>query len=109
MNYTWSLKVHRNLRPGLASAFLLCVFPLMGALCGNTAAKTDREIVQEQACIKNVEAGDYDRAETRCEVCLEYNERNPECLNGLGLIWYGRGVDDKARDYFKKCKKAILH
>lgn len=103
MKYTWSSNFHPNLRPILGCAFLLCAFPLMGAFCGNTAAKTPNEVVQEQACLKNVEAGDYDRAETRCEVCLEYNERNPECLNGLGLIWYGRGVDDKAREFFKKC------
>ena len=72
-----------------------------GGLCGDTAAKNQQEIIQEQACIANVQNADYDRAETRCEICLEYNERNSECLNGLGLVWYGRGVDEKARGYFK--------
>lgn len=84
---------------GLCSSSLLW----LGAHCGETAAKNPHEVQQELACVQNVQAGDYDRAETRCEVCLEYNERNPECLNGLGLVWYGRGVDDKAREYFKKC------
>lgn len=103
MKQTRSLHLRQKFGPWLGSLCCLSVLPLMGAFCGNSAAKTPQEIVQEQACIKNVQAGDYDRAETRCEVCLEYNERNPECLNGLGLIWYGRGVDDKAREYFKNC------
>jgi tetratricopeptide (TPR) repeat protein len=75
---------------------------LLGALCGDTAQKNPQEVQQEQACVKNIEVGDYTKAETRCEICLEYNERNPECLNGLGLVWFYRGVDDKAREYFKK-------
>ena len=31
---------------------------------------------------------DYDlaRAETRCRLCLEYDDHIPECLNGMGLI-----------------------
>lgn len=103
MKYVWSPGLRQTLRPLLWSLCGLATLPLMGAFCGASAAKTPQEVVQEQACIKNVQAGDYDRAETRCEVCLEYNERNPECLNGLGLIWYGRGVDDKARGYFKRC------
>src|SRR5207253_5717876 len=44
-------------------------------------------------------------AETRCDLCLEYNERNPQCLNNMGLVWYARGVDDKARDYFKRAAR----
>ncbi len=59
-------------------------------------------LIQMKACVDNINKGDYDAAETRCELCLEYNENTPECLNGLGLIWYARGVDDKARDYYKK-------
>lgn len=52
--------------------------------------------------MQNLETGDYDRAETRCSICLEYSSTSAECLNGMGLIWYARGVDDKARDYFKE-------
>jgi tetratricopeptide (TPR) repeat protein len=81
---------------------LLLLLPLtQAALCGDTAPKNQQEIIQEQACVKNIQNGDADKAETRCEICLEYNERNAECLNGLGLVWYLRGVDEKARDYFK--------
>jgi tetratricopeptide (TPR) repeat protein len=57
---------------------------------------------QEQACVQNIEAGDYDRAESRCSICLEYSSTSAECLNGMGLIWYARGVDDKARTFFKE-------
>jgi len=28
-----------------------------------------------------------DRAETRCQLCLEYSSRSEECLNALGMIW----------------------
>lgn len=72
-----------------------------GALCGDTAPKNEQELLQEQACVQNIQVQDYDKAETRCEICLEYNERNAQCLNGLGLVWYARGVDDKARTFFK--------
>lgn len=72
-----------------------------GALCGDQAAQNPHELLQEQACVQNIELGDYDKAETRCEICLEYNERNAQCLNGLGLVWYARGVDERARGYFK--------
>ena len=72
--------------------------PLLGgALCGDTAPKNAQEVVQEQACVANIEKQDYDAAETRCEICLEYNERNAECLNALGLVWYARGDDERAR------------
>ena len=70
------------------------------ALCGDTAGKSGPELVQEQACIANIDKQDYNAAETRCELCLEFNERHAECLNGLGLIWYARGDDERARKYW---------
>jgi tetratricopeptide (TPR) repeat protein len=73
---------------------------LSGALCGDTAGKNPNELVQEQACIANYQKQDYDSAEQRCELCLEFNERNPECLNGLGLVWYARGDDERAKSYW---------
>jgi tetratricopeptide (TPR) repeat protein len=75
---------------------------LAGALCGDTAPKNAQELVQEQACVANLEKGDLDAAETRCEICLEYNERNAECLNNLGLVWFYRGDDARARSFFIK-------
>ncbi len=79
---------------------LLVVPALGGALCGDTAAKSQQEVLQEQACVKDIEAQDYDRAETRCQLCLEYNERNSECLNAFGLIWYARHDVETAKKYY---------
>lgn len=70
--------------------------------CAAQKVKTPQQLQQEAACIENIQKGDYDRAETRCEICLEYSSRSEECLNGLGIIWYVRGVEDKARGYFQK-------
>src|SRR5687767_3618245 len=80
------------------------LLPLLlgGALCGDTAGKNPNELVQEHACVGNLAKQDYDAAETRCEICLEYNERNPECLNALGLVWYARGDDERARKHWIK-------
>jgi len=69
-------------------------------MCGDTAGKNPAELVQEQACVMNLEKQDYDAAETRCEICLEFNERNPQCLNALGLIWYARADDERAKKYW---------
>jgi tetratricopeptide (TPR) repeat protein len=82
------------------SSLLLATLALGGALCGDTAGKNPQEVIQEQACIANFQKQDYEAAETRCEICLEYNERNPECLNGLGLVWYARGDDERAKKYW---------
>jgi tetratricopeptide (TPR) repeat protein len=90
----------RRAVPALALS-LFCAASL-GALCGDTAGKSEGELVQEKACIDNYIKQDYDAAETRCELCLEYNERNPECLNGMGLVWYARADDTRAKAYFIK-------
>ncbi len=91
-----------RLRSPLSSVPLVAALApfLSAALCGDTAGKSGPELVQEQACIANIDKQDYDAAETRCELCLEFNERNAECLNGLGLIWYARGDDERARKHW---------
>ena len=91
-----------RLRSHLSSVLLVgALAPLLGAaLCGDKAGKSGPELVQEQACIANIDKQDYDAAETRCQLCLEFNERNAECLNGLGLIWYARGDDERARTHW---------
>ncbi len=81
---------------------LLSLPLLSAALCGDTAPRGQQELVQERACVENQLRGDLDAAESRCELCLEFNERNAECLNSLGLIWYQRGDDTRARAYFIK-------
>ena len=86
-----------------ARAFLLPLglVPLIAAgLCGDTAPRSQQELIQEQACVANQLKGDLDRAESNCELCLEFNERNAECLNSMGLIWFLRGDDDRAKSYY---------
>lgn len=82
------------------AALLASTLVLGGALCGDQTGKSPNEVLQEQACIMNYQKQDFEAAETRCEICLEYNERNPECLNGLGLVWYARGDDERAKKYW---------
>lgn len=90
------------LRRHLLLVLPLATLALQGALCGDTAGKNPQELIQEQACVLNLQKQDYDAAETRCEICLEYNERNPECLNALGLVWYARGDDERAKKHFTR-------
>lgn len=79
----------------------LLVAPVFGAaLCGDTAAKNPQLLIQQQACIANIEKQDYDAADTRCDICLEYDERDAECLNGKGMIAYARGDDVRAREFY---------
>ena len=70
--------------------------------CPNRAPANPQMLVQMAACVKNIQEADYDKAETRCELCLEYDDNVPECLNAMGLIWYARGNEDKAREWYKK-------
>jgi tetratricopeptide (TPR) repeat protein len=87
------------LRPMLT---LAVAFAMGGSMCTANPGKSQEELIQEQACIQNVDNADYDTAQTRCEICLEYNERNANCLNGLGLLWQARGDTDQARRYYMK-------
>jgi tetratricopeptide (TPR) repeat protein len=98
---------HTVLRPPSASVWAargvtvsLLALSLMGSFCNANPGKGPDELIQEQACIQNVDNGDYDNAQTRCDLCLEYNDRNYNCLNGLGLLWQARGDADKARKYY---------
>jgi Tfp pilus assembly protein PilF len=91
------------LRRALPLLLVGLALPLIGGgLCGDRGQTNPNMLVHQQACVQNIEKGDHERAESRCEICLEFDERNPECLNGMGLIWYVRGVDEKAEEYFRK-------
>ena len=83
-------------------AFIFCGVFLVAAHCGQKPPPNPQMLIQQQACVRNLELRDYEAAETRCQICLEYDGTDPECLNGLGLVWYARGVDDKAAEYFRK-------
>jgi tetratricopeptide (TPR) repeat protein len=51
-------------------------------------------------CVRAIEARDYGTAELQCKLCLEFEERTPECLNGMGVVAYARGDDATASSYF---------
>ncbi|MCP4503775.1 MAG: hypothetical protein GY822_27940 [Deltaproteobacteria bacterium] len=79
---------------------LLVVMSALG--CVRRASKSTDQLIAEQGCVKNLGIGDYNAAETQCQICWEFDEFNPECLNGLGLVWYSRGNDDKARSWLRR-------
>jgi len=86
-----------------AAMALLSSVALLCAGCPDTMkAKPPPLLAAMKACVDNLQIGDYNAAETNCEICLEYDESTPECINGMGLVWYARGNDDKARSWFKK-------
>jgi tetratricopeptide (TPR) repeat protein len=81
---------------------VLAVPLLTGALCGNVRQKTAEELRLEAACVRYQEEGDLNRAETACDLCLEYAKgRNSECLNALGLVFLFRENVQEARTKFK--------
>ncbi len=73
-----------------------------GASCTEKARLHPEMLRHQKACVEYLDKHDPDRAESRCELCLEFDPKNAECLNGLGLVWLFRGVDQKARSYFKE-------
>ena len=73
-----------------------------GATCTEKALPHPEMLRHQKACAEYLDKQDPDRAESRCEMCLEYDPKNAECLNGMGLVWLYRGVDKKARSYFKE-------
>ncbi|MFH1811479.1 MAG: tetratricopeptide repeat protein [Pseudomonadota bacterium] len=93
----WALRWATLALPALALAILQ-----VGATCTEQAGAHPEMLRNQAACVQYLEKQDPDRAETRCEICLQYDPKNAECLNGLGLVWYYRGVDEKARGFFKE-------
>jgi len=84
----------------LPAGLLFFVFTSLGALCGRTRPPALATLEHQRACVENIESEDYEAAQTRCELCLEYDQTTPECLNGLGVVAYQRGEDDKAIAHF---------
>jgi tetratricopeptide (TPR) repeat protein len=84
----------------LLACLLFFIVSTAGALCGRTRAPALATLEHQRACVENIESEDYDAAQTRCELCLEYDQTTPECLNGLGVVAYQRGEDEKAISHF---------
>ncbi len=87
----------RKVFRGIA-AFGFLVFFNTG--CPSPVAVNPQALAQENACVQSLQAGDYQGAQTRCELCLEYNEKVPECVNGLGLVAYANNNTETAIKYF---------
>ena len=85
----------------VAGALTMAMFQA-GATCTEKARPHPEMLRHQKACVEYLDKQDPDAAESRCELCLEYDPKNAECLNGMGLVWLYRGVDKKARDYFKE-------
>ncbi|MDA0713582.1 MAG: hypothetical protein O2897_06310, partial [bacterium] len=81
---------------------VLLVLIFFGLSCRGPAALNPNALAQENACIQSLKIGDYQGAQTRCQLCLEYNEQVPECINGLGLVAFANNDLKTATKYFTK-------
>jgi tetratricopeptide (TPR) repeat protein len=78
---------------------LLC---FVSSSCFKRAAPNEFALLHQKACVESMELKDHVRAQTHCELCLEYDKTMPECLNGIGLIALINNDEDKAKNYFTK-------
>lgn len=70
------------------------------ASCPAVRPINPQALFHQNACVQSLQVEDYESARTRCELCLEYDENVPECINGLGLVAYARGDNPTAIKYF---------
>lgn len=80
---------------------ILALLCLLYASCFKKTLNTNA-LIQQRACIESIELRDYLRAQTYCELCLEYDKSMPECLNGIGVIALINKDEDKAIKYFSQ-------
>lgn len=85
--------------------FLIPVISLLFLSCSKPTAINPRALAQENACIQSLQLEDYEGAKIRCELCLEYDESVAACMNGMGIVAYARGDQNKAIDWFTKAIK----
>jgi Tfp pilus assembly protein PilF len=78
----------------------------MGTRCFSRSNESPETLRHQVACKEYLEKQDLTPAESRCKLCLEYDKLNPECLNMMGLIWYLRGNNDQARDFYKRAMRS---
>jgi tetratricopeptide (TPR) repeat protein len=84
---------------GPIAAVLLCVS------CPKPTVTSPQALAQENACVQSLQISDYEGAKIRCELCLEYDESIPECVNGLGLVAFGQNDTPTAIKYFTQAIK----
>lgn len=80
-------------------AMLLCCCSVS---CFKKGPVNEFALLHQRACIESLEIKDHVRAQTHCELCLEYDSSMPECLNAIGLIALMNNDEEKAKNYFTK-------
>lgn len=70
--------------------------------CFKKVPPNEFALLHQRACIESLELKDHVRAQTHCELCLEYEASMPECLNGIGLIALANNDEEKAKTFFSK-------
>ncbi len=83
----------------LFAFLLLCV---IASSCFKRHPLNENALLQQRACIESLDIKDYPRALVHCELCLEYDNSMPECLNGIGLIALVATDEEKAISYFSR-------
>ena len=78
---------------------LLCV---LSSSCFKKHSINANALLQQRSCLESIELKDYMRAQTHCELCLEYDSGMPECLNGIGVIALIYKDEEKAHKYFSQ-------
>jgi len=86
-------------RTALILATLFCL--LMGS-CFKRHVPNENALLQQKSCIESIELKDYQRAQTHCELCLEYESSMPQCLNAIGLIALAMNDEPKAIKFFSQ-------
>src|SRR4051812_48197987 len=61
-----------------------------------------RAIEHNNYCTQYIASNELEKAETRCNLALEFNPDYPEPTCNLGLIALKRGQMDKAKEFFIK-------
>ncbi|MBH1988684.1 MAG: tetratricopeptide repeat protein [Myxococcaceae bacterium] len=84
---------------------LICAFSFVFLSCTAPRPLNPAALAQENACVQSLQIEDFQGAQIRCELCLEYDESVAACMNGLGLVAYSRGNRNKAVSYFTKAIK----
>jgi len=82
--------------------FLGLVASCAGLACKHAARIHPRAIEHNNYCSQYIAQGDLEKAETRCNLALEFNPDYPEPYCNLGLIALKRNQLDKAKKLFIK-------
>ena len=81
---------------------LLMFVCVISSSCFKKHAVNTNALLQQRACLESIELKDYARAQTHCELCLEYDSSMPECLNGIGIIALIYKDEEKALRFFSQ-------